>query len=183
RAPTIAGPFTRLNTNLISDTNYTDPLVSSNVYMIRAVKLEVSGSGSYYNASQGIFQSLDGSAGAPAIALFLPTSNSTFFAPANVQLSASLFDPANGVTNVSFYAGNLRLGDVTSPPYTFIWTNAQSGSYALTARAACVSALVTNSSPVNIIVGGVSPVITLRSLGNSSYGLSGFGLPNYSYQI
>jgi MBG domain (YGX type)/Bacterial Ig domain len=57
RAPTAAGPFTRLTTNLVGGTGYTDPAVTTNVYMVRAVKLEVSGSGSYYNASQGIFQS------------------------------------------------------------------------------------------------------------------------------
>ena len=57
RAPTAAGPFTRLTTNLVAGTSYTDPAVATNVYMVRAVKLEVSGSGSYYNASQGIFQS------------------------------------------------------------------------------------------------------------------------------
>jgi hypothetical protein len=59
RAPTAAGPFTRLTTNLISGTNYTDPVLTTNVYMVRAVNLEVSGSGSYYNASQGIFQDFD----------------------------------------------------------------------------------------------------------------------------
>lgn len=60
RAATAAGPFTRVNGALITGTTYTDPGVNSNVwYMVRAVKLETSGSGSYYNASQGIFQNLD----------------------------------------------------------------------------------------------------------------------------
>jgi len=67
RAPTVAGPFTRLNGSLLTSTNYTDPVVTTNVYMVRAVKLEVSGSGSYYNASQGIFQDLAGSFGPPAL--------------------------------------------------------------------------------------------------------------------
>ena len=66
-APMAAGPFTRLTSSLLTVTNYTDPVVSTNVYMVRAVKLEVSGSGSYSNASQGIFQSLDGTAGAPGM--------------------------------------------------------------------------------------------------------------------
>jgi hypothetical protein len=57
RAATSAGPFTRLNTDLISATNFTDAVQATNTYMVRAVKLEVSASGSYYNASQGIFQS------------------------------------------------------------------------------------------------------------------------------
>lgn len=67
RAPTVAGPFTRLNGNLITATTYSDPMVSTNVYMVRAVKLEESASGSYYNASQGIFQDLAGTFGPPAL--------------------------------------------------------------------------------------------------------------------
>jgi hypothetical protein len=63
RAATGAGPFTRLNADVVTGTSYADPLVSSNVYMVRAVKLEVSASGSYYNASQGIFQDLSNSFG------------------------------------------------------------------------------------------------------------------------
>lgn len=58
RAATSAGPFTRLNSSLIVGTNYTDPVVTSDTYMVRAVKLEVSASGSYWNASQGIFGAL-----------------------------------------------------------------------------------------------------------------------------
>ena len=56
RAPTAAGPFVRLNSGLVNTTNYTDPVIARCAYMVRAVKLEVSGSGSYYNASQGIFR-------------------------------------------------------------------------------------------------------------------------------
>ena len=52
-----AGPFTRISgTNPISETNFTDTAgVASSVYMLRAVKLESSPSGTYYNLSQGIF--------------------------------------------------------------------------------------------------------------------------------
>jgi len=57
RAAMAGGPFARVNGSLITGATYTDPGVNSNVwYMVRAVKLEVSGSGSYTNASQGIFQ-------------------------------------------------------------------------------------------------------------------------------
>ena len=115
-APTSAGPFTRLTTNLLTGLNYTDPVVSSNVYMVRAVKLEVSGSGSYYNPSQGIFQSLNGSAGAPAITLFQPTNNTTFGVQPAIQISADTFDPANSITNVVFYANGVPIGQTNAPP-------------------------------------------------------------------
>lgn len=60
RADTIAGTFTRLNSSPVIATTYNDisPFLSSNnVYMVRAVKAEVSASGSYQNMSEGIFVS------------------------------------------------------------------------------------------------------------------------------
>src|SRR6266850_2482577 len=58
RAADADGPFKRLTTAPVVATSYTDTSSSatqSSIYMIRAVKLEVSASGSYYNASQGAF--------------------------------------------------------------------------------------------------------------------------------
>ncbi len=74
RASTSAGPFVRLNPALVEGTNFTDSTVSStgattNCYAVRAVKLEVSASGSYFNASQGIFQDLAGTFGPPVLSI------------------------------------------------------------------------------------------------------------------
>ena len=56
RAPSRGGPYSRLNGTFLTGTNYTDPnITAARYYMVRAVKLEVSGSGSYFNASQGTF--------------------------------------------------------------------------------------------------------------------------------
>ena len=52
--------FARLNQQLISGTSFTDSSVTASgtyIYMVRAVKLEQSASGTYYNASQGVFTS------------------------------------------------------------------------------------------------------------------------------
>jgi hypothetical protein len=55
RAPPAAGLFTRLTSRLITSTNYADAPADAATYMVRAVKLEASGSGTYWNASQGLF--------------------------------------------------------------------------------------------------------------------------------
>lgn len=57
RSSISTGPFTRLNAQLVTTTNYLDssPLIGSQAYMVRAVKLENTPSGTYYNASQGTF--------------------------------------------------------------------------------------------------------------------------------
>jgi len=57
RAPDLYSPFTRLNDDPISGTTFQDnaPRPGANIYQVRAIKLEVSPSGSYFNASQGAF--------------------------------------------------------------------------------------------------------------------------------
>lgn len=61
-ASTAEGPFTRLNGSLIGSgtTTYSDASAPSGAYMVRTVKLETSGSGTYYNASQGAFAPVPG---------------------------------------------------------------------------------------------------------------------------
>jgi hypothetical protein len=50
------GPFTRLTVTPVGGTAFTDLNPPANaIYMVRAVRLETSPSGSYYNASQGVF--------------------------------------------------------------------------------------------------------------------------------
>src|SRR5207248_1564304 len=50
------GAFTRLTSSPITATNFTDnSSLSGANYMVRAIKLESTTSGSYYNASQGVF--------------------------------------------------------------------------------------------------------------------------------
>ena len=55
RAVTPAGPFERLSQTLITATGFLDGTNSSGIYMIRAVKLQSSASGTYFNPSQGVF--------------------------------------------------------------------------------------------------------------------------------
>ncbi len=64
RAASDNGPFTRLSSSLLTAPAFVDASApSGSVYMVRAVKLETSGSGTYFNASQGIFST--GGGGAP----------------------------------------------------------------------------------------------------------------------
>ena len=60
RSDNLNNQFTRINQEPVQEAFYTDntPLSGNNVYMVRAIKLEASGSGTYYNLSQGIFDSI-----------------------------------------------------------------------------------------------------------------------------
>jgi hypothetical protein len=58
------GAFTRLTSAPISSTTFTDTGYSSGAtYMVRAVKLEQAGGGTYFNASQGVFFPANGAGG------------------------------------------------------------------------------------------------------------------------
>ncbi len=67
RASGIRDVFDRVNASAITDTSFVDPtpLAGSNVYMVRALKLETCASGSYYNLSGGVVDSLVFETGVP----------------------------------------------------------------------------------------------------------------------
>ncbi len=64
RATNPNGPFTRINGGLVKTTGFADANGASGnyTYMVRAVKLEKSASGTYYNPSQGVFASIGSAA-------------------------------------------------------------------------------------------------------------------------
>ena len=67
RAPTAAGPFTRITTSPISAVAFTDTSApaGTNIYMVRAAKIQNSPSGTYTNLSQGISVNGSGSSASP----------------------------------------------------------------------------------------------------------------------
>jgi hypothetical protein len=79
RGTSMNGPFTRLTTAPVSTTQFVDnATVAGAIYMVRAIKLESTPSGSYENPSQGVFWSAEHpvSAEAPLVAqTATPVSN------------------------------------------------------------------------------------------------------------
>ncbi|HEY0004642.1 MAG TPA: carboxypeptidase-like regulatory domain-containing protein [Pyrinomonadaceae bacterium] len=60
RAPSPRGPFSRINAEIVKGTRFHEANTPTGTftYMVRAVKLETSASGTYFNASQGTFATL-----------------------------------------------------------------------------------------------------------------------------
>jgi hypothetical protein len=78
RAAGPAGPFTRATASLVAGTTYQDTGIPAGTYtyMVRAVKLETSASGSYFNPSQGIFAAGTALPPVPAARVFVsPAGN------------------------------------------------------------------------------------------------------------
>ena len=90
----------------------------------------------------------------PIVALVTPTNGAAFTVPVNLTLTATASDPDGSIQRVEFYEGDIKLGEVTNAPFSFIWSNAPVGSHALVAKARDNRLAVTISS-VNTI--SISP--------------------------
>ncbi|HJT75492.1 MAG TPA: Ig-like domain-containing protein, partial [Chitinophaga sp.] len=91
---------------------------------------------------------------APVVSLTSPAANASFTAPATVNITASASDADGTISKVEFYRGTTKLGEATSSPYTYTWSNVAAGSYSLTAVATDNGGAVTTSAAVSITVNG-----------------------------
>jgi hypothetical protein len=107
---------------------------------------------------------------APAATLTSPANGATFTAPAAIDITATASDPENQLARVEFYQGTTLLGTDTSAPYSFTWSSAPAGSYALTARAIDAAGAQTTSSAVSITVEAPNqpPTVTISSPANAA---------------
>ncbi|MBU6400542.1 MAG: fibronectin type III domain-containing protein, partial [Verrucomicrobia bacterium] len=177
-APTPAGPFTRLTGSLLAGNGFTDTTTTAATatYMVRAVKLETTPSGSYYNASEGAFSAPGGSSTPPPVTTTPPTVALT--APANnaavsgstVTVSATASD-ALGIASVQVQLDGTNLGaPLTVAPYSLTWdtTTAANGSHNLAAIATDTAGNQATATPVAILVNNSVPGSSTTSSTNSS---------------
>ena len=88
----------------------------------------------------------------PSIVLTNPTSGQIFTTPASIALGATAVAAKGTITNVDFYAGTNLVGAASVSSFLFDWTNAEPGSYSITAVASDSSGLTRTSPVVNITV-------------------------------
>ncbi len=117
----------------------------------------------------------------PTVTLTSPISNTQFGLGAPITLTATASAGTGTVTKVEFYQGLntlVKIGEATTAPYTFNWTNVPAGSYYLRAKA-------TNSLGLSTTTGYVYIYIKTTALqgaiggntegGNTTAGLTGLG--------
>ncbi len=127
RASSNAGPFTRLNGQLITANSFTDysPGSGTQSYMVRAVKLEASASGTYYNASEGIFVNMNaGIVATPPVLNVSVTSNASRLGlvPGEFTFTRSGSDSAD-LTAYFSLGGTAAWGtDYELYPYEYFYT-------------------------------------------------------------
>ena len=88
----------------------------------------------------------------PTVSISSPAGGSVFSAPATITISANASDSNDTVSKVEFFQGAVKLGEDTSAPYSFQWTNVPSGTYSLTARATDDAGATTISGAISITV-------------------------------
>jgi hypothetical protein len=104
--------------------------------------------------------------------LTAPVGGSTFTAPGTIALAATASDSDGSVAKVEFYAGTTLLGTDTTSPFTYTWSGAAAGAYALKAVATDNSGSSTQSALVNITVTAVANLAPYVSLISPTAGSS-----------
>jgi hypothetical protein len=151
RASKSAGPYTRLTRTPVPEARFTDAnaAVGSYAYMVRAVKLELSGSGTYWNASQGLFKDVSVFSSAdnrgPTLSLTSPAANTRVVRP--VQITAQASDD-HAVAQVEFAVDGVPIGSATEAPYQFTWTDPKIslGDHTISVRATDTSGNTSSTS-------------------------------------
>lgn len=182
------GVASRTYTNLINvgtATRATIPgLVEGRTYYFAATAYSALGLESVF--SDELSYTVPSSNNLPAITLTSPASGASYTAPASVNLAASVTANGQTITKVQFYNGATLLGEDTSSPYSFTWSNVLAGSYSLTARAVYGAGSTVNSSAVTISVSGLPApwqtvdigsvgVVGSASVSNGVYTVKGAG--------
>lgn len=90
-------------------------------------------------------------ASTPTVSLAVtPSTGTLFVVPVSLVLSASASETNGSIARVEFYNQGSYLGEVTSPPYTFVLNNPAPGDYSLTAVAVDDQGASTTSDPVEV---------------------------------
>jgi chitinase len=106
----------------------------------------------------------------PTASITSPANNASFTPPATITINANASDPGGSVAKVEFFQGATKLGEDTTSPYSFTWSNVAAGSYSLTAKATDNLGLTGTSSAVNITVaaGNTPPTASITSPANNA---------------
>jgi hypothetical protein len=149
---------TLLNADSISPYSFAWSSVAAGSYTLTAVAHDADG-GRTTSTPVGI--TVNGPNQPPTVSLTSPASGATFSAPASITLAASASDPENRMARVDFFAGSTLLNSDASAPYSFIWSSAAAGSYALTAVARDADGGSTTSAVRTITVNATTSTQTM----------------------
>ncbi|MDP3965968.1 MAG: Ig-like domain-containing protein, partial [archaeon] len=88
----------------------------------------------------------------PTSSITSPSNGATFTPGLTINIQATATDSDGTVSKVEFFRNGLKIGEDSSSPYSYSWTNAQAGSYSLIVQATDNLGAKTNSSVVGVSV-------------------------------
>jgi RHS repeat-associated protein len=89
---------------------------------------------------------------APSATMTSPANGSVAQLGSVIPLAANASDSDGTIAKVEFYAGATKVGEDTTAPYQFNWSNAAAGHYSLTARAIDNDGAQGTSAPINLTI-------------------------------
>lgn len=92
---------------------------------------------------------------APTAAIIQPEEGAAYYTPGPISIVATANDDT-AVTRVEFFANQLKLGELTTAPYIFLWKNIVPGNYRIAARSTDPTGAATESAGVDITVSPLS---------------------------
>jgi regulation of enolase protein 1 (concanavalin A-like superfamily) len=125
---------TKIGTATTAPYSMTWAAVPAGTYSLTAVAYDADG-GSASSSTAAIAVQSAAANKVPTISLTAPALGAAYTAPATVIISATAVDPEGRMARVEFYNGTTRLQSDTTAPYSFSWSSAPAGTYALKAIA------------------------------------------------
>jgi len=90
----------------------------------------------------------------PSVYLLSPPNNTTYTAYPDVLFNPLYSDTDGKIIKIEYYAGEMKIAEVTTAPFRYTWENVPPGDYTVTAKAYDNDGAVTVSPAIHFIVSG-----------------------------
>jgi chitodextrinase len=106
----------------------------------------------------------------PLVNILNPANNASYPVGSSVTIATNASDRDGTIAKVEFFNEATKLGEVTTSPYNFVWTNVAAGNYSVTVKATDNQGGVTLSDAVTFIVGNsnAAPLVSITSPANQA---------------
>jgi len=177
RSTSLTGTYSQIASGLTS-TTYTDSGLTPGItYYYKVTAVNSAGESGFSNivSVSTLLNNIP-----PTVSIISPLNGATFNVSGSVVILASASDSDGTVSKVEFFNGTRKLGEDTSSPYSFDWSNVPAGSYSLTARATDNNGAITTSSAVSVIVVQQIICVTFPADLNEDFAISAIEANNYT---
>lgn len=100
---------------------------------------------------------------APTVAIAVPATGATVAFGQPVTITATASDSDGTVARVEFYDGATKIGEDTSSPFEFTWTNAPAGTRVITVRAVDNAGATTSSAEQSLTISNQAPTVSIAA--------------------